>query len=247
MYAIRDDVVILLLLFIIIFLRTSFAFSREEHLVGALSFVSGYDCEKAIVHLRLRLRKSTESQVNFSKLLQCFFQDSEGTDTGTAWAAVLSWRKGRRAGFGVEGVGVVEGVALLSASALQWPTLLVKATMIIAGPVSKAAESNGNSNATRDKDDECYLPPGVGPGHPMQVNVDGRLMTVSVPQGVYSECSFSSQYQILLPHSSSMLKCKTEALFHTTKQIRGETSIQVTCPAGVTRARKLLSKRAMVR
>ena len=97
------------------------------------------------------------------------------------------------AGFGVE------EVAAGLASALQWRTLPVKATMAIAGPVSKAAESNGNSNATRNEDDECYLPPGVGPGHPMQVNVDGRLMTVTVPQGVYS----GMQFQFAVPNTAS--------------------------------------------
>ena len=79
--------------------------------MGALSFVSGYDCEKpsficdydcekAIVHLRLRLRKS---QGKFFEATAMFFQDSEGTDTGTAWGdssflegaggQALGWKK----------------------------------------------------------------------------------------------------------------------------------------------------------
>jgi len=84
-------------------------------------------------------------------------------------------------------------------------------------------------------------PPGVGPGHPMQVNVDGRLMTVSVPQGVYS----GMQFQFAVPNTASpqqqhaQMQNRGVIPYHQANQT-GETSIQVTCPAGVTPGQKIV-------
>ena len=147
MYAARDDVVILLLLLLLLLLL---------YYALLLRFLSrGASRGRSVVRLRLRLRKSHRSsatttakkpsficdydcekaKVNFSKLLQCFFQDSEGTDTGTAWggSSFLEEGAGGQA-LGWKELELWKELPLLSASALQWPTLLVKATMIIAGP-----------------------------------------------------------------------------------------------------------------
>ena len=196
----------------------------------------------SVVHLRLRLRRS-----------RCLSTTAKNTRKFFEAAGVMYFpgqrrfrrrhRMGRqffgrdrRAGFGVEEVAAGVGIGAAMAYVAGQSNNDNRRAQYPRRPNQMATAM---PPGTRMMSVTC--PPGVGPGHPMQVNVDGRLMTVTVPQGVYS----GMQFQFAVPNTASPQQPHAQMQNRgLTPQLQpnqtGETSLQVTCPAGVTPGQKLV-------